>query len=232
VKDITSLLNQLKSNQEEYKKYNKDQTKQAIVSYAIELLGWDTHNLNEVSFDYSISGKKSKRSIEAVDYSLQIKGDNKIFIQVEKGGNMDRIEKSFVESAMKKKADIAVLTDGLTWNFYVPGVSDNWKDVEFLILDVAKGDSKKNIAEIQKFISKENTISGKGLENATKLHAVRKDNIEIKKSLDRWLELIKDNDEKDLLLKNMLSELIEKVAGKKPSTETIRNLLKKEESQS
>jgi hypothetical protein len=57
--------------------YDEAATKQAVVLKLLSLLGWDTFNIDEVTPEYSVAGKR-------VDYALKINNLDKVFIEVKK----------------------------------------------------------------------------------------------------------------------------------------------------
>ena len=59
--------------------FDEAATKQVVVLRVLSLLGWDTFNIDEITPEYSVGGKR-------VDYSLRISNMNRVFIEVKRIG--------------------------------------------------------------------------------------------------------------------------------------------------
>ncbi len=62
----------------------------------LTLLGWNQFNIDEVTPEYSVSGKR-------VDYALRHNGSNKVFIEVKKAGeDLEKHQEQVLISAFLK----------------------------------------------------------------------------------------------------------------------------------
>ena len=111
-KQILSFIKELKSNKK-LSSFDEASTKQAVVLRMLSFLGWDIFNVYEVCPDYAANSSH-------VSYALRIGDKNKIFVEVKRiSEKLDNHQKKFVETASGEGADIAVLTNGVTWWFYL-----------------------------------------------------------------------------------------------------------------
>lgn len=230
MKDISALVGKVKSNKKDYERFDKSNIKQAVVSYAIELLGWDVHDPSEVSFDYVVGSKKAgKRGVaggaETVDYALSKDNVPVMFIQVEKGA-LDRFEKPLIEQAQRRSIALTILTNGIEWRFYL-STYPKWKESIFATVDLS-GDAKKASEEMSRFLAKENVDSGKAFDDAKRTHSIKATDAEIQDAVDRWKSLAEQDDKKDKLLSAMVAGLLEKLTGKKPDAETLKKMFEVE----
>ena len=111
-KQIKSFIKDLKANKK-LTSFDEASTKQAVVLRMLSSLGWDIFNVDEVCPDYGANSLH-------VSYALRIGDSTKIFVEVKRiGEKLDNHQQKFVELASEEKADIAVLTNGINWWFYL-----------------------------------------------------------------------------------------------------------------
>jgi hypothetical protein len=104
-----SLVESLK-NDRRIVSFDEAATKQAIVLRILSMLGWDTFNVDEVTPEYSISGKK-------VDYSLRVNNANKTFIEVKKTSeDLENYhnQEQLLGYSFQEGVKLAVLTNGIS----------------------------------------------------------------------------------------------------------------------
>jgi predicted type IV restriction endonuclease len=93
-------------------------------------LGWNPFNINEVKPEYSVAGRR-------VDYSLRIYDANKVFLEVKKmGEELDRHQDHLLDYSFKEGVKLAVLTNGMTWWFYLPLQEGSWEQRKFFAIDI------------------------------------------------------------------------------------------------
>jgi predicted type IV restriction endonuclease len=101
--------------------YDEATLKQTTILRIFSLLGWDIFNQDEVKPEYTISGKK-------VDYALFIESNPKVFIEVKRPGeNLSVHQEQLLNYSFMQGIRLAILTNGLTWWFYLPLQEANWE---------------------------------------------------------------------------------------------------------
>ena len=127
-KQIQSFIKDLKSNKK-LSAFDEASTKQSVVLRMLSLLGRDIFNVDEVCPDYAVNSSH-------VSYALRIGNTNKIFVEVKKiDEKLDNHQKKFVDIASGEGADIAVLTNGVTWWFYLSSSNGSWQQKWFYSAD-------------------------------------------------------------------------------------------------
>ena len=72
-----------------------------------------------------------------IDYCLRINQRNAVFIEVKRTTeDLERHEKQLLEYSFEHGVDLAILTNGLIWWFYLPLVGGNWHDRKFFTIDI------------------------------------------------------------------------------------------------
>ena len=194
-------------------------TKQAIVLPLLSILGWDTLNIDEVTPEYSLKGRK-------VDYSLRAGGINKVFIEVKKiEEELENHQEQLLNYSFQEGTKLAVLTNGITWWFYLPLHEGSWEQRRFYTIDIIQQETEEIVSKFIDFLSKENIISGKAIQNAEAVYKSHRKQTILKDTLPKaWNKIITDTDE---ALIELISETTEKLCGYKPNPEMIEQFISK-----
>lgn len=193
-------------------------TKQAVVLPLLSILGWDTLNIDEVAPEYSLKGRK-------VDYSLRAGGINKVFIEVKKiEEELENHQEQLLNYSFQEGVKLAVLTNGISWWFYLPLHEGSWEQRRFYTIDIIQQETEEIVSKFIDFLSKENIISGKAIQNAEDIYKSRREQDLIKETIPRaWNKLITEPNE---LLVELLANETEELCGYKPDNETVEQFLK------
>ena len=145
------------------------QIRQAIIRPILRGLGWNLDDPYEVWPEYPIP--KPARGDWKVDYALLTDKKLKIFIEVKEGnkqlGSYD--ENQLLKYACKCHVEIAILTNGATWWFYLPFYKGSWEPRKFETVGLDKQDKEEIVQKLVAFLGKENMRSGKAVQNAKDL---------------------------------------------------------------
>ena len=192
-------------------------TKQAIVLRLLSILNWDTFNIDEVTPEYSISGRK-------VDYSLRVGGINKVFIESKKiREELENHQKQLLDYSFQEGIKLAILTNGITWWFYLPLHEGSWKQRRFYTIDVLQQETEEIVSKFIDFLSKENIVNGVAIQNAEEVYKSHKKQTILKDTLPKaWSKIISDTDE---ALIDLISETTEKLCGYKPNSEMVERFI-------
>ena len=208
--EILELLARLKEQSDKYRSFNEDRTKLGIVLPILRRLGWNTEDVDEVHPEFSVEHRR-------VDYALVLEGRPAVFIEVKRPSedlDNESHEEQLLDYSFRQTVDLAVLTNGLSWSFYLPREGDDWRSRKFYTIDIIEQDEIDASSRLTELLSKANTYSGKALESAKRIFKgkVRKD--AIRDTLpDAWNKIVC---EPDSLLAELLAETTEKLCGFKP----------------
>lgn len=206
---LTAFIEELKSDRK-IGSFDEAKTKQAIILKLLPILGWDIFNVvEEVIPEYSVGEQK-------VDYSLRVGGTNKVFIEVKKvGERLENHQEQLLQYAFKEGVELAVLTNGITWWFYLPLHKGSWEQRRFYTIDITRQETEEITSKFIDFLSKENIRSGKAIQNA---EAFYKETI-LKKV---WNKIISDPDKE---LVKLINKIAKKFYGCKLKSDMIKDFI-------
>ncbi len=199
------------------KSFDEAATKQAIVVKLLSLLGWDIFNIDEVKPEYSVNDRR-------VDYSLRIGSANKVFIEVKKiTEELENHQEQLLSYSFKEGVKLSILTNGITWWFYLSLLEGSWEQRKFCTIDIYQQESKDIASKFFDFLSKDNVGNEKAIQNAESIYkGQQKQNI-LKDTLPKaWNKIIEESDE---LLIELINDTTEKLCGFKADTEMIKQFL-------
>ena len=196
---------------------NEAQTSQGIVLPILNHLGWDIFDTTEVTPEYSVSGGR-------VDFALRIQSVNKVFLEIKKTSeNLDNHQQQLVYYAFQQGVKSAILTNGITWQFYLPLEEGNWEQRRFFTIDLMEQPIDDAIEKFENLLSKNNVESGSAHQKAKSLYEGKQKNKIIKENLPRaWQKLISEPDE---MFVELLNETLERISGYKAENSQIINFL-------
>ncbi len=214
--ELFELLKEFKNNSR-LTSFTEEATKQAVVLRILKALGWNPFDVEEVYPEYSVGSKR-------VDYSLRYKGKNKVFIEVKKiDEDLDNHQEQLLNYSFQEGVKLAVLTNGISWWFYLPLREGSWEQRKFYTIEIYDQDSDEVVKKFKDFLSKQNVISNRAVENAENLYKSNQKQNLIKETIPKaWKKIITEPDE---LLVDLLSETTEKLCGYKPDNETVEKFL-------
>jgi len=203
--------------------YDEAATKQAVILRLLSILEWDTFNIEEVKPEYSVGGK-------SVDYSLRIANVNKIFLEIKRiSEDLEGHQEQLLNYSFQEGVKLAVLTNGITWWFYLPLLEGSWEQRKFYTIDILQQESNEVALKFIDFLSKDNIVTLKAIQNAEEVYKSRKKQAIIEKVLpEAWNKIIFENTEPFI---GMISETTEKLCGYKPDMETIKQFLSEHKDQ-
>jgi len=192
-------------------------TKQAVVLRIPSLLGWDPFNIDEVHPEYSMGGKN-------VDYALRHAASSKVFIEVKKTGeDLGKHQEQLLGYSFQEGVKLAVLTNGITWWFYLPLHEGSWEQRRFYTIEMYDQDPEEIAEKFIGFLSRENVISGKAIINAESVYKSKQKQHLMRGTLPKaWKKLLAEPDE---MLVELIAETTEKLCGHKPDHVAVESFL-------
>ncbi len=195
---------------------NEANAKRRIIERILSLLGWDIYG-PEIEAEYGVGERR-------VDYALQINGENKVFLEAKKPGeNLDNHQKQLLDYSFERGVKLAILTNGISWWFYLSLKECDWKDRRFDILDISKQEIRHIAGEFDLLLSRQNVGSGKAVQHAESILDRRQKEKIFRESMPKaWNRIIEDSGNGSSLLVELIKETTEDII--KETTEDICGL--------
>lgn len=220
---LISFIDNLKTDRR-ITSFDEAATKQGVVLRILSILGWDTFNVDEVTPEYSLAGKR-------VDYSLRINNINKVFIEVKKTSEdleSYQNQEQLLNYSFQEGVKLSLLTNGITWWFYLPLHEGSWEQRKFYTIDILQQVTQDIASKFIDFLHKDNINSGKAIQNAEAIYKGQQKLNVLKATLPKaWNKLIEEADE---LLIDLINDTTEKLCGYKAASEMVEQFLSKHKS--
>ena len=216
-KQIVAFINELKSNKR-LSSFDEASTKQAVVLRLLSFLDWDIFNVEEVYPDYAANSSN-------VSYALRSKDTNKIFIEVKRvNEELDNYQKEFVSLASNEGVDLAVLTNGVTWWFYLTSTEGSWKQKWFYSVDLLTQKSDTFVSHFIDLLTKSKVTGGQALKTAKTLFENKKQKMAADFLPKAWNQIVSQPNK---IFVELLSLHTEKLCGFKVDIKSIETFLNK-----
>jgi hypothetical protein len=165
-----------------------------------------------------------------VDYALRIHNFCKVFIEVKRVGiELEKHQKQLLDYSFAEGVKLAILTNGLTWWFYLPLTEGTWEQRKFYTIDILQQNSGDIIEKFNEFLSHRYVANGQAVQKAEDLHKGKQREKIICENIPKaWNKMIGQPDE---ILIDLLSEATEKICGHKPDVDEVTVFLKSNEDQ-
>ena len=110
-----------------------------------------------------------------VSYALRLRNTNKVFIEVKRiHKKLDSYQKDLVDLAARDGVNLALLTNGITWWFYLVSGPGNWKQKWFLSIDLMKQKTDAIVPHLLDLLEKDKIAKGQSLRAAKTLFQKKK----------------------------------------------------------
>jgi hypothetical protein len=191
--------------------------KQSIVLKMLSLLGWDPFNIDEIEPDYRVGTGK-------IDFLLKSDKTNKIFLNVKKDlANSQKLQEQLFQLATQKDIKIAILTNGVIWNFFLPLMDGSPEEKKFHVMEINKEEADNIAQGFSDFLLRKNVISGNTLKTAESLYLNRKKAMLVNEYLPKaWQKII---NEPEKWLANIISKATKDLCGYEPDPETVKEFV-------
>lgn len=191
--------------------------KSAVVQRLLHILGWNVFDINEVQPEFSVESRR-------VDFALSANHQNKVFIEVKRPDqDLERHQEQLLDYAFRQGIKLAILTNGLTWWFYLPLNEGGWEQRRFYTADILEQEPSSIANIMADLLSNENIVSGKSYENAEAIFKNRQKKNILKQAIPKaWDKIITEPDE---LLVDLIVETTEKLSGFRPDIEDVEEYL-------
>ena len=197
---------------------NEAAVSQGIVLRLLHALGWPAYDTQAVSPQYALEDRR-------VDYALcHPPGKPIAFVEVKKLGQSDGAERQLFEYAFHKGVQLAILTDGQEWNFFLPGEQGDYGERRVYKLDIIERDVGECSHRLSRYLKYDAILSGAAIEAAREDYRNVSRERQMKSTLPQaWTQLVEAEDE---LLLELLADRVESLCGYKPDPDTVAAFLK------
>ena len=143
-------------------KFDETATKQYIILPILRSLDWQDDNL------YTLEVFPEKKVGDGkVDYALQQDDTSLVFIECKRWGtSIEKYQAQVCQYAFQAGIEIAVITNGKIWDFYLPNLTSTparrvipWEDRIFCSINLEI--QQEAVSDFQKYLSKSNVEQGK-----------------------------------------------------------------------
>jgi len=191
--------------------------KQGIVLKILSLLDWDPFDVDEVQPEYELQGSK-------VDFCLKKERTNKVFILVRKNGtDLPKHQDKVLSLCAQVRVPIAILTNGLSWWFFLPLVKGTAEEKKFLTIEMGTQKAEEASETFENFLTKENVLSGEAEKAAEDIYTAKQKDFFIKENLPKaWAQIMTDPKK---WLADILGSVTEELCGYHPDREVIEEFI-------
>lgn len=219
---LKNFVNEIKSAKG-LNAYDEATTKQIIIIRILNLLGWNIFDVKEIQPEYPVD---SQNSNEKVDYALAKDTNNMVFVEAKAVSiDLEKWEEKFCNYCFKNNVVLGVLTNGISWWFYLPRAKGSWYERKFYSINLIRQDADAIVSKFIAFLSKQNVMIGKAEENAKKTYESKQKNQIIEKALPQaWNTLISSEDESFM---DLFNDMLEKISGYRAEPEELAEFLAK-----
>lgn len=197
---------------------NEAAVSQGIVLRLLHALSWPAYDTHIVCPEYSLQGRR-------VDYALcHPPGKPIVFVEVKQIGQSEGAERQLFEYAFHIGVQLAILTDGQEWNFFLPGEQGDYGERRVYKLDIVDRDVSECVARLTRYLQYDSSISGAAISAAREDYRNVSRDRQMKSTLPTaWSRLLEEEDE---LLIELVADRVESLCGYKPAPDTVARFLK------
>ena len=213
---LRDCIEKIRNDSDSISAFNEAQAKQSIIEPILDLVNWNTRDYNEVKLEHGVGARR-------VDYALQINGVNELFIEAKKPGeDLNNHQEQLLDYSFKEGVALAILTNSISWWFYLPLKKGAWDDRKFYTIDILEQETEDIVDKFDLLLSREHIASGKAVEHAESILEHRQREEILKERLpEAWNKMIENAVSPDSLLVDLLAETAEEVCGFQPASDEI-----------
>ncbi len=201
---------------ERLSQFDEANTKATAIEPILRALGWDVADPDEVRREFSVRARPNARP---VDYLLFCDDTPNVIVEAKRGNqSLERHQEQlqdYVGFALSDNVQIAVLTNGAAWWYYLPIRAASWERRRVATVELSQQDSRDVAQTLVNLLGKENVKSGRAIQNAER-H-------QISDTLPKiWNQLIAQTDSS---IVNLLIEQIHGLCVREPDRNEVEQFL-------
>jgi len=196
---------------------NEQAISQGIILRVLQELGWDTWDTTVVWPEYQTGQGRA-------DFALcHPPSKPAVFIEVKQPGRAEDAVRQALEYAFHTGVPFIVLSDGRTWNFYLPAEKGSYEDRRVYKLDLFERPATEAAERLELYLSRARIQSGEALEAARKEYRSQNRRSQARAAIpEAWRELVEKGDE---LLVELVASAVESKAGIRPEVDDVAEFL-------
>ena len=215
IKKIIELIESLKA-EKKISSMDVASIKQGVIIRLLSSLGWDIFNVDEIKPDLVVGSS-------SVDYALRVEDANKMFLMVRGADEeLESSQKELLDCAVKEDVELAILTNGAIWWFFLPLSEDSPEQRRFFAVNLLKQNSKNIAPKFIEFLKKGNVSTGKSLNSAKLLKKKRQTKAAEKTISIAWRKLLS---EPNKIIIRVLNETVSKMCGFEADKDVLAEFL-------
>jgi len=205
-------------NDPDVHKLDEATIKQTMIMKVLSLLDWDTFDRKEVIQEYTIDTWK-------VDIALFCGDKCRVLIEAKNSReDLDNHQEQLLNYAFRKGVELAILSNGLTWWFYLPTKNVDWRARKFYAIDFLRQDPADIEKRFSMLLARDVVSNGQALRNAEQMYESGRRKFLAEAYLPKaWNKIIEDPDS---LLVEIICETTESLCGYKPDEAEVAGFLK------
>ena len=197
--------------------FDEADTKQKIVTRIFGSLGWNYYS-DEVKPEYPVEN-------QWVDYSLRIKNENHVFVEVKnpkQSLDNSKHQRQLLDYSFKLGVASAILTNGIAWWFYLPLFPGKWENRRYCTVNIMEDKVEDVVIALIQLLSKETVGTGEAKKMAESMIEGHKKTLVIKRSLPNAWNKIISNPDKSLI--NLLEKTTVEICGFGPENDETKQV--------
>jgi len=216
---LSQFLESILEKKTSIQTWDEATAKQGLILKLLHILGWDTFNTDKVIPEYSVEKRR-------VDYALAVEKRPEIFIEVKRPSqDLENHQNQLLEYSFREGIELAILTNGLLYWFYLPTEKGSWTKRRFYTIDILSQDAHEIAKKFIDLLEYKNVCSGQSIKESRRIHASRLKKSVIEDTIpEAWTRIIT---EPDSLLIDLMVETIERIGGYRPDNKAVEQFFKK-----
>ncbi len=200
-------------------RFDEAQLKQAVILPVLASLGWDPFDAQEIRPEFPVNMNN-----ERVDFALLGSKGPLVLLEVKRPSEqLDSHQEQLLKYAFHTGVELAVLTNGVSWWFFLPLAKGSWEERRFYAIELYDQSSDDVLGRFNEFLGKPAVHSGAALEKAKKVRTSARRSKVIEGALPlAWEKMLRELDE-DFV--DLLASETEKICGVKPSAEDVERFV-------
>ncbi len=160
-----------------------------------------------------------------MDFALRVQDENEFFIEAKRPGeNLEEHEEQLLEYSFRQGVELAALTNGMTWFFYLPTRKGDWSARRFYAIDIDEQDPNDVADKFVAILSKFSVTGGQALEHAEAIYKGRIQKQLVEETLPKaWGKILADPEPRVV---DLIVEITEKMCGSRPTSPQVESFLK------
>ncbi len=184
---LTETVDSIVKNLREGRYPNEQSISQGIVLRVLSDLGWDQWNPDQVWPEFAVGGRR-------VDFAhcFPVRKPM-IFVEVKQPGKGDGADQQLFEYAFHEGVPMALLCDGRSWGFYLPGEQGSYEERRVHHLDLFERPSAEAAEKLYTYLAYQRVVSGDAIEQARRDYRDQNRRLTGKRTLpEAWKTLVED----------------------------------------